>query len=132
VNQSFLVPLRLPGANDLLKAKGAFGAGSGKRWNGYNAMKQRYQAEIEKAIRASGITAVDVASVSFQWRERYWRRDPDNVSSGGRKLILDSLVKAGIIPDDGPRYIKGLADTFCYGVRADGVLVTLKTTEDAS
>tara|TARA_R110000824_G_scaffold46353_2_gene133390 strand:+ start:573 stop:956 length:384 start_codon:yes stop_codon:yes gene_type:complete len=35
------------------------------------------------------------------------KRDPDNLRGVATKYVLDGLVKAGIIPDDSPKYIKG-------------------------
>lgn len=50
----------------------------------------------------------------FTWRERDRHRDPDGVSSGGRKLLLDGMVKAGVLPSDGARGVRGFVDNFEY------------------
>lgn len=52
------------------------------------------------------------AWILFTWIERDLKRDPDNVSGGGRKLVLDGLVKAGILRKDGQKDIAGFTETF--------------------
>lgn len=51
-------------------------------------------------------------------------RDPDGVAAGGRKLLLDGIVKAGVLPTDGARVVRGFVDQFQYGV-PPGVRVTI-------
>lgn len=36
------------------------------------------------------------------------RKDPDNLLSGAIKCLLDGLVKAGVLPNDGQRQIRGI------------------------
>lgn len=45
------------------------------------------------------------ADFYFLWTEPNRRRDPDNIQATGVKFILDGLVRAGVLPDDGPRYV---------------------------
>jgi hypothetical protein len=126
---SFWIPDKLPSLNELVRAKGSFAGGKGKRWNGYNALKQRYQSEIGAILSRDKPAPLDRAFITFAWHEATWRRDPDNVAAGGRKLILDTLVKAGVLPDDGPRHVSGWTDTFVYGAEEQGVMVTLRPAD---
>ncbi len=48
----------------------------------------------------------------YKWYEPNSRRDMDNISSFGRKVIQDALVKAKIITDDGWKNILGFSDEF--------------------
>ena len=48
----------------------------------------------------------------YHWVEKDRRRDKDNVSGYGRKVIQDSLVKAGYLRNDGWGEIVGFTDTF--------------------
>jgi hypothetical protein len=52
--------------------------------------------------------------IHFRWIERDHRRDSDNIAAG-KKFILDAMVKAGILKDDGRRYVKGFTDEFECG-----------------
>lgn len=48
----------------------------------------------------------------YLWVEKDRRRDKDNISSMGRKIIQDALVKAGVLPNDGWANIDGFSDEF--------------------
>lgn len=50
--------------------------------------------------------------MQYAWYEPNRRRDFDNISSFGRKVIQDALVKAKVLQDDGWGYIKGFSDEF--------------------
>lgn len=50
--------------------------------------------------------------LKFSWFEKDRRRDHDNVSSFGRKVIQDALVKTGVLQDDGWNYVTGFTDDF--------------------
>ena len=50
--------------------------------------------------------------LKFSWYEPNKRRDHDNVSSFGRKVIQDALVKCGVLKDDGWDYVIGFTDQF--------------------
>ena len=50
--------------------------------------------------------------MEYRWYERNKRRDLDNISSFGRKVIQDSLVYAHVLKNDGWKEIQGFSDTF--------------------
>jgi Holliday junction resolvase RusA-like endonuclease len=62
------------------------------------------------------------------WIEENRRRDLDNVS-GSRKFILDALVKAGVLPDDSPKYVRAFTDTFGYAKEAK-VIIEIEKMEE--
>jgi hypothetical protein len=85
------------------------------RWNGYAALKARWEAQVMRSVRAQGVRPVPSGRrvhLWFIWREPTRRRDPDNVAAGGRKLILDALVRLGILPTDGWTTVAGWTDRF--------------------
>jgi len=49
--------------------------------------------------------------MDFVWYEKDKRRDHDNIASA-RKFILDAMVKAQILPDDGWKYVGNFTDKF--------------------
>jgi hypothetical protein len=65
-------------------------------------------------------------TLSFTWIERNRRRDPDNITAGGRKIILDALVQAKILDDDSSHYVLGWTDAFMINKDAPGVRVELR------
>jgi len=75
------------------------------------------------------------AHFAFVWHEPDRHRDPDGVSSGGRKLILDGLVRAKVLSADGVRNVRGfVGEFFKYkgepGYRGPGVHVVVGQTGD--
>ena len=50
--------------------------------------------------------------MKYKWYEPNQRRDMDNVSSWGRKVIQDALVEGGYLTNDGWKNISGFTDDF--------------------
>ena len=50
--------------------------------------------------------------MEYLWVEPNKRRDKDNISSFGRKVIQDALVQCGVLKDDGWEYVVGFSDKF--------------------
>lgn len=115
----------LPGLNELIdSAKRPFGHGRRRR-DGYSELKRRWTRTVVEAARAAQLRSLPRVWIRFVWRERTRRRDPDNVAAGGRKVILDGLVAAGVLPGDGWAVIEGWEDVFESSGAAPGALVEL-------
>ena len=95
------------------------------RYNDWNEEKQLWHKIVGISVRTFGIHPIKRAWFSFLWIERNRRRDKDNVAAGGRKLILDGLVEAGILPDDSWKYVVGWEDHFAVDKVKPGVRVTI-------
>ena len=116
--QTLYIPGRMPGMNDFLdlaKRQGRARSSRGKVWNSYNKLKNHWMEVIHWECVKQGIQPVEKASFEFLWVERNRRRDKDNIAGGGRKLILDGLVCAGILPNDGWKQVEGWEDRFTVG-----------------
>lgn len=50
--------------------------------------------------------------MEYLWIEPSRRRDKDNISSFGRKVIQDALVDTEVLKDDGWKYVVGFSDNF--------------------
>jgi len=108
VTQTFFVRGPLPGLNELIAAaKGAGGRGAI-----YAKLKAKWTNDIALQIRAARVRPVDRAYLRFIWHEKSQKRDPDNIAAGGRKLILDSLVVAKVLADDGWGNVAGWNDAW--------------------
>lgn len=97
---------RLPGLNEYISAE---------RTNRYNAAKLKRDAEalVLWSAKASLRGKINTPVIMhYLWIEPNMKRDKDNISSFGRKVIQDALVKGGYLPGDGWSYISGFADTF--------------------
>ena len=92
----------------------------------YNTHKKQWTEAIEFYIRRSKLKPMASVYVHFLWQEKSNRRDPDNFSSIGKKFILDALVNAGILKDDGWDEIAGWSDYWRVDTQKPGVLVTLE------
>lgn len=103
--QSFEVDGRLDGLNDYTRAC------RGNRYAGAS-MKRRNQDACVEGIRKAGLTPMGPGVwVTSTWVEPDRRRDLDNVAFG-KKFILDALVEAGILEDDGRPWVVGFTDVF--------------------
>jgi hypothetical protein len=122
MTQEFFVPGPLPGLNDLISAA----KGSGGTGRGYSALKKSWTGTVWAWAKKARLKKMFVrVYFHFQWIEKNHRRDPDNVSSAGRKLILDGLTKAGIIQGDGWNSVAGWQDQFFVDAKRPGVRVIL-------
>lgn len=83
------------------------------RARSYTAVKAEWETLIAGWARRSFRRVPSFpARLSFIWSERTAHRDPDGIAAGGRKLILDGMVKAGVLPGDGAAVLSGFEDFF--------------------
>lgn len=103
----FSIKGRLPGLNEYTEAN---------RTNPYKGGKMKADSEriIIYAIREQfGRFHIEKpVKLHYLFVEPNGRRDLDNISSFALKVIQDSLVKTGILTDDGQKYIKGFTCNF--------------------
>lgn len=103
--------LTIPGAlnnlNDYIAAERA------NRYKGAK-MKADNGKVVAAAIRQCmrGVKIEKPVFMEYTWFEKNRRRDLDNVSSFGRKVIQDALVDAGALKDDGWMHVVGFSDRF--------------------
>lgn len=120
----FVVSGRLNNLNDYTNAcrthqqKG----GQMKRKNEQKVLQTIYEqlprVRIEKPV-----------TIAYTWYEKDRRRDLDNVSSFGRKVIQDALVKAGVLRNDGWKEIRGFSDRFAVDADNPRIEVEIEETE---
>lgn len=116
------IPGPLPGLNELI---GAAKSGRG-RSNAYSRLKSTWTGVVMAKARSARMPKfVDCVSVLFVWREANKRRDIDNVAGGGTKLVLDGLVKAGVLDGDGWKHVFCIEHRFQVDVKKPGVLVVI-------
>jgi hypothetical protein len=77
-----------------------------------NAMKQKYTKIVQLVALAEGFKCNDIKyNVEVTWYITNRRSDPDNIASG-LKFILDGLVKAKAIKNDGHKQIGSITHHF--------------------
>lgn len=124
----FTIPGTLPGLNEYLQAerrrKGRYNAG--------NEMKQHWQTYITAYIRRDiGRKRIeDPVRIHYTFYEPSKRRDLDNIAAAAHKFIQDALVKSGVIPDDGWKYVRGFTDEFQIDKKNPRIEVWLKPEKE--
>jgi len=103
------IPLKFPSLNDFISASKI----QRGRWNKGYQMKEDYQQQIYYYLcKIPQIKAP--AKIHFTWIEKNKRRDLDNISSVGRKFILDTLQICGKLKNDNLNYIVGFTDDVIF------------------
>ena len=103
--QQLIIPHELPALNRVIDE-------SKKHWSKYSRLKREYtQMVAVLARRQLRLILSDSVHLSFVWYCRDRRKDPDNVCSA-KKFIIDGLVSAGILQDDGWKQVVGFSDDF--------------------
>lgn len=101
-----IIPGRLPGLNELLKAP---------KGNRFRAAQIKREAETKIAWcilqQLRGVQIAGKVTLHYTWVEPNRRRDLDNIASG-HKYVQDALVRAGVLAGDGWRHIVGFSDAF--------------------
>lgn len=79
-----------------------------------NKMKRGYTGAVyyEAKRQLRGVHFGRPVAVYFHFVEKDKRRDLDNISGFAHKVILDGLVEAGVIKDDGWKYVSMIRDTY--------------------
>jgi hypothetical protein len=66
----------------------------------------------------------------YTWFEPNRKRDKDNISAFGRKVIQDALVKARYLPGDGWAHIESFTDDFAVDKLHPRIEVTFEEVKD--
>lgn len=101
------IPSTLDNLNDYIAAERAHRQKGAK-------MKAANGKIVAVAIRQcmSGVKIEKPVFMEYTWIEPNKRRDKDNISSFGRKVIQDALVDTGVLKDDGWKHVVGFSDRF--------------------
>lgn len=102
-----IIPGTLPNLNDYIAAE---------RTNRHKGAKMKADSGnvVAVAIRQClrGVKIEKPVYMKYTWYEPNKRRDLDNISSFGRKVIQDALVNAAALKDDGWKHVVGFSDRF--------------------
>lgn len=105
------------------------------RYRGASSKKDQTHL-VEEAARITKLKPMkSPVRVHIEWYEgikpdgkRFVPRDKDNIRHGA-KYILDGLVKAGILEDDGFRHIESLSDEYMIDVQNPRIVINLTNEE---
>jgi Holliday junction resolvase RusA-like endonuclease len=92
-----VIPGELPDLNTII-AESKRGKG---KWQPYNDMKQEYTNIVAWIAKSEIKKQLKKIDLEITWICKNRRKDKDNIMAGGLKMILDGLVVAGVIKNDG-------------------------------
>ncbi|MCX7774036.1 MAG: RusA family crossover junction endodeoxyribonuclease [Clostridia bacterium] len=116
-----VIPGALPGLNEYIAAERQHRQKAA-------AMKKQYEHAIILLIKTQlrGVQFSGPVRMTYTWHEKDRRRDKDNVSSMGRKIIQDAMVKAGVLSNDGWAEIDSFQDNFSVDKRNPRIEITIE------
>ncbi len=99
-----IIPGEFPTMNEIINK-------SKTHWTKYREMKQSYDDTVAFYADKQEIPFFESAKLKITYYRKNRRVDPDNISAS-KKFILDGLVQAGILPEDGWDEIKGFEESW--------------------
>lgn len=140
IHNAFFVEGKVPSMNELLDAKGGSatvvrsiimrrfpskGKQRGERFDLYNELKQDWTQRTIRALPAA-YNKVESAYFGYVVVEANMKRDPSNVCSAAIKFVEDGLVKAGVMPNDGWKNVRGIRSVVIHRPgRIPGIFVVM-------
>lgn len=112
---------RLPSLNEYISAN-RYDKNAGNRFKRNEQKKVMWQ--IRQQLK--GVKIRRPIRLHYIWYERDRRRDLDNISGFGHKVIQDALVECGVLKDDGWDEIVGYSDTFAVDRGNPRIIVLLE------
>ena len=96
-----------------------------------NTLKKENQAICKMYIlkQLRGVHIDIPVRLHFRWYEVNKKRDLDNISSFGRKVIQDALVECGVLKNDGWNYITGFTDSFFIDKNRPRIEIDIEVTK---
>lgn len=80
---------------------------SGMHWGKRKALADRWHVAVWVALQAAGLGGVRFErcriTVTALYADRRHLIDPDNLCA---KVVIDGLVRAGLLPDDAPEHVE--------------------------
>lgn len=80
--------------------------------------------------QCKGLKITKKVRIDYIWYEPNKKRDLDNISGFGRKVIQDALVENGILQNDGWKNIIGFSDMFYVDAENPRIEVIITEIED--
>ena len=119
-----IIPFPLPGLNEYIDAERSHRQKAAK-------LKREYQDAVVLVLRRQIRGKLrEPVRMRYLWVEKDRRRDKDNISSFGRKVIQDALVKAGKLRNDGWQNIAGFSDDFAVDKKRPRVEIIIEESDE--
>jgi Holliday junction resolvase RusA-like endonuclease len=118
------IPGELPAMNEIIAA-------AKRSRYAYNDEKQAYTTLVATEARLQGVVRFERADIHCHWVCKNRRKDKDNVQAG-IKFVLDGLVQAGVLPNDGWRNIGTITHSFAVDKDRPRVEITVTQAKEAA
>ena len=119
---TIIIPGELPDLNEIIEA-------SKNHWGSYSSLKKANTQLVAFCAKQATKRRYKKIDLDIIWYCKDRRKDKDNIMAGGLKMILDGLVVAGVIKNDGWSEIGSINNHF--EVDKDNPRVEIKITEVA-
>ena len=94
-----VIPGQLPTLNEIINEAKA-------HWNNYRVQKENSTEKVAWVAIEAGLPRLNAVKLDITYYRKNRRHDPDNIAAA-KKFILDGLVAAGVIENDGWKQVKG-------------------------
>lgn len=95
----FIIPGELPTLNEMIdEAK--------IHWNNYREQKEDHTEAVAWEAKRAKLPYIPAVKFEITYFRKTKAYDPDNIAAG-KKFILDGLVEAGVLKNDGWKQVKG-------------------------
>jgi len=121
--EKLVIPGELPGLNEII-------AISKEHWAKYAEEKHNCTEEIAYLAKSQIKRKYKKVDLTFIWYCKNRKRDKDNIIAG-QKFILDGLVAAGVIENDGWEQIGNISHFFSIDKENPRVEVIIKEVEES-
>lgn len=118
MNEKFIIQGELPSMNEII-------AISKKHWGDYARKKREITQNISLLIKSQVKKKYEKVDLSFTWYCKNKRKDKDNIIAG-QKFIIDALVEAEIIKNDGWNEIGNIFHFFEVDAKNPRIEVIIK------
>jgi len=118
----FTIPGELPTMNEIINA-------SKSHWIYFKRLKEEYQSKVEYYIVKCDVPFYEELRLEAVYYRKDRKFDPDNISAGARKIILDALQEVGCIENDGWKQIKSFSEEWKVDKDNPRTVVKLKAVD---
>lgn len=119
--QRLRIPSQMPNLNAIIDAKATRYGKKGA--SAYSKMKAEWTGVIGLLARSQRFECKSGGHFTYIFHERKRNRDPDNIVSGGVKLVQDGLVAAKLLENDGWEHVKGIRVRWVHNKEFGGVIL---------
>ena len=123
MNEKLIIHGELPGLNEIIEM-------SKIHWGEYAKEKRILTYEIALLAKTQIKRKYQKIDLAFYWYCKNRRRDKDNIIAGQR-FVIDGLVQAGVIENDGWEQIGNIFHFFEVDAKNPRVEVIIKEVEES-